>query len=114
MEKILIAFDVDGTLRSGYHDTPNPTPNENIRALLVILSQFKNVEIMVWSGGGELYARQVSQAIGISQYVHKYASKNVTQEDPMGIKTHSINPDIAIDDMEGCELGIINLICKEK
>ena len=110
MKKILIAFDIDGTLRNNEDESSIPEANEDIRQLLVILSKFKNVEIMVWSGGGELYARQVSQAIGISPYVNRYASKKITQEDPNGIKSHSIKPDIAIDDIEECGLGLLNLI----
>ncbi len=106
MKKVLISFDVDGTLID-----LDGNPREEIRSLLVSLSKFKNVEIMVWSGGGELYARQVSQAIGIWKYVDKYSSKNVTQNDPNGIMSHVIKPDIAIDDIKECELGGINLIC---
>lgn len=78
MKKVLIAFDVDGTLiKTGHNGTGTPIPNERVRSLLVVLAHCKNVEIMVWSGGGESYARLVAADIGIRKYVDKYASKNL-------------------------------------
>lgn len=94
--------------------------NERIRNLLVILSSFKNVKIVVWSGGGELYARQAASAIGISTYVDAYASKNpqrlvgVTETASKHVFKPDIVPDIAIDDIQDCDLGLINLIVREK
>lgn len=125
MKKVLIAFDIDGTLRNNSDDSSinpmidagkYPVANEEIRSLLIILSKFKNVEIMVWSGGGELYARQICSALGIQKYVDKYAGKWITQEDRMGVRQPhpNIKPDIAIDDIHECILGDINLICKQK
>lgn len=125
MKKFLIAFDVDGTLRSNKEDTEShpslssgavPFANEEIRSLLIILSKFKNVEILVWSGSGELYARQISYALGISKYVDRYAGKWITAEDGMGVRQPhpDIQPDIAIDDIQDCILGKINLIVKQK
>lgn len=55
MKQITIAFDCDGTLLN--NTKQDMVANERIRTLLVILSSFKNVRIIVWSGGGELYAR---------------------------------------------------------
>ena len=104
MKKIVVAFDVDGTLIDNtkllYF-----IANERIRSLLITLSSFKNVKIVVWSGGGELYARQVAYNIGITKYVDQYASKHDWEE---------INPDIAIDDIQDTAIGKINLIVKEK
>lgn len=125
MKKILIAFDIDGTLRDNSKDESAdpmldrgrlPEANEDIRNLLIILSKFKNVEILVWSGGGELYARQVCQALGIMQYVDRFASKWLSPDDGMGVHTPhpDIQPDIAIDDIHECILGKINLIVKQK
>jgi len=125
MEKILIAFDIDGTLRNNQSDNSNhpmldegkyPIANEEIRTLLIILSKFKNVEILVWSGGGELYARQICSVLGIQKYVDRYAGKWITKDDGMGVRTPhpDIQPDIAIDDIQDCVLGKLNLICKQK
>ena len=116
MKTIKIAFDIDGTIRDNTADQLKaPVANEEIRSLLIILSKFKNVEIIVWSGGGELYARQVCASLGLDKYVDKYASKETSPEDGWGVHGHStIKPDIAIDDIHHCELGAINLIVKQK
>lgn len=120
MKKIVVAFDVDGTLirnDSGQDkDGGFPVANERIRTLLISLSSFKNVEIIVWSGGGELYARQVCSSLGLHKYVSKYCGKNLVGKTPEGkhIFKPNFQPDIAIDDIQDCELGKINLIVKEK
>lgn len=119
MKKIVIAFDIDGTLirnDSGNDmDGGEPIANERIRTLLISLASFKNTEIVVWSGGGELYARQVASSLGIKKYVDKYCAKNlVGKENGKHIFKPDIKPDIAIDDIQDCVLGEINLIVKEK
>jgi phosphoserine phosphatase len=118
MNTITIAFDVDGTLIRNDMKDGKPVANERIRSLLVTLASFKNVKIVVWSGGGELYARQIASAIGIEKYVDQYAGKNhvatTKTMPPVHIFKPDIKPDIAIDDIQGCELGIINLIVREK
>ena len=120
MKKIVIAFHVDGTLirNDSEKDMDGGTPiaNERIRSLLVTLASFKNVEIIVWSGGGELYARQVANSLGISKYVSGYYTKNLIGRTPGGkhLFNPSVRPDIAIDDIQDCELGVINLIVREK
>ena len=77
MKKLLIAFDVDGTLRNNQEDKTakeiEPLANERIRQLLIILSSFHNIEIMVWSGVGELYARQMARTLHVDKYVDSYA-----------------------------------------
>jgi len=121
MKTIRIAFDVDGTLirndSDGDMDGGIPIANERIRSLLVTLASFKNVHIIVWSGGGEIYARQVATAIGINQYVDEFASKNLVGKNSDGsynFQPKIEQPHIAIDDIHDCELGIINLIVREK
>lgn len=117
MKTITIAFDVDGTLRNNQDDSKGMIANERIRNLLVILSSFKNVKIIVWSGGGELYARQAVRELHLEHFVDGYASKNyVTVDVDKGrpVFKPDIKPDIAIDDIHDCELGVINLIVKEK
>lgn len=104
MRKIVVAFDVDGTLRNN-QITDMVVANEDIRNLLRILSRFKNVDVLVWSGSGELYARQASAEMHIDQWVDHYASKTEWQD---------IKPDIAIDDIQDTAIGAINLIVREK
>lgn len=113
MRTITIAFDIDGTLRNNTKE--KVVANERIRTLLIILSSFKNVKIIVWSGSGELYARQIAREIGITEYVSAYATKNhIGVLDGKHVFEPSIQPDIAIDDIHACELGTINLIVNEK
>ena len=119
MKKLLVAFDVDGTLRNNQEDKTDketePLANERIRQLLIILSSFHNVEIMVWSGVGELYARQMARTLHVDKYVDSYASKNFIKKiGKKPIFEPDIVPDIAIDDIWDCELGKMNLIVKEK
>lgn len=115
MKTVTIAFDVDGTLIN--NRTNKPEANERIRSLLVALANFKNTKIVVWSGGGELYARQVGAALNIDQYVDEYYDKNHIKGFSAGAR-HAFDPpiipDIAIDDIHDCTLGDINLIVREK
>lgn len=126
MNKVLIAFDVDGTLRDN-EQGEYPVANERIRTLLVTLSSFKNTRIMIWSGGGELYCRQIAAAFGIEKYVDQYADKQIIGCIPAGCSdTEDVErghwhfaydgeqPDIAIDDMHSFTLGKLNLIVREK
>lgn len=120
MKQIHIAFDVDGTLirNDSGEDMAIGTPvaNERIRTLLIILASFKNTHITVWSGGGELYARQVVSALGLHRYVDSYLTKNMIGRDSDGhpMFEPEFKPDIAIDDIQACELGVLNLIVHEK
>jgi phosphoserine phosphatase len=117
MNKVTIAFDVDGTLiRNGAADEHQIRANERIRGLLIALAHSKNVKIVVWSGGGELWARQAAAAIGVDTYVDEYASKNLIGKDEHGkyIFDPDLQPDIAIDDIQDCVLGKINIIVREK
>lgn len=122
MKKVLIAFDIDGTLRNNA-EAVHPLANEEIRTLLILLSKFKNVKIMVWSGGGELYARQMASAFALQKYVDCYGDKKVigcaAANCPNPDESHwhfgtELRPDICIDDIQSFGLGLINLICKQK
>ena len=108
MDRITIAFDVDGTLRDnreGYeHGNPiGAQPNECIRTLLITLASFKNTQIIVWSGGGREYAEDIVRAFKLEPYVDKCLSKE-----------SGFVPNIAIDDIHECNLGQFNLIVREK
>lgn len=117
MKNVVIAFDVDGTLISTKSDKDGmPIVNERIRTLLIALSGFKNVKIIVWSGGGAGYAHHVANQICITKYVDGYADKNHIKM-TIGnahVFLPDIKPDIAIDDIQTCDLGILNLIFREK
>lgn len=121
MKTILVAFDVDGTLaQNGALAEHEIVANERVRTLLIIMAHMKNTKILVWSGGGELWARQAARQLGIDKYVDAYADKQYIKcPDCKELCHHhtfgtDIKPDIAIDDIQACELGAVNLIVREK
>lgn len=102
MQKIKIAFDVDGTLRCNCTETCKD-PNLRIVQLFSILDTFKNVELYVWSGGGSEYA------LGFARlYSLPVKPKNCIS------KFDAPSMDIAIDDIQDTAIGKINLIVREK
>jgi hydroxymethylpyrimidine pyrophosphatase-like HAD family hydrolase len=114
MKDILIAFDIDGTLRDNTVED-RLIANERIRTLLITLSSMKNTKIMLWSGGGAKYARQVAAAMAIEQYIDVYEDKGYGGYDDHGrpIFHTDLKPDIAFDDIHECNLGALNLIVDE-
>lgn len=116
MQTVTIAFDCDGTLVTTFSARSGKiVANERIRTLLVSLASFKNTKIIVWSGSGELWARQVGAALGIDKYVDLYTTKNhLGMVDGKHVFEPDMVPDIAIDDIQACELGGLNLIVREK
>lgn len=109
MKKVVIAFDVDGTLRCNCTEICQDV-NRRIVDLVYIMSKMKNTRIMIWSGGGADYARafffRFQEASGLKR-IH-YAGKLDSSTWKWG------KPDIAIDDIQSCELGTVNLIVNEK
>lgn len=110
MRRYYFAFDIDGTLRDNTVDQDKePVANEDIRMLLILLRRaFKNIRIIIWSGSGEIYARQVGALLGLNPYVSHYMCKT----DYTNFKDKNI---IAIDDIQDTKLGnIANLIVRMK
>lgn len=105
MKKTIIAFDVDGTLITNTGNVHPDVSNDRIVELLKTLSSFKNIKIIVWSGGGKEYAERWVRLLSLGDYVWKVASKMDHKE---------LNVDIAIDDIQDTAIGKINLIVKEK
>lgn len=113
MKKLTIAFDVDGTLiKDGAINPQDMVPNPAIRDMLIALSGFKNVRIVVWSGGGKDWADACVEQLDLKPYVKATYDKNLTarDKDMHPIFMPEIVPDIAIDDIHSCDLGKINLI----
>ncbi len=110
MQKVIVAFDVDGTLitNGNYPEDGHDVPNNRIIRLLQILSTFKNIRIVVWSGGGRDYAQRWVRRLELEEYVWRVASKT---EHP-DIKQYGIV--VAIDDIQDTAIGDVNLIVKEK
>lgn len=102
MRKVSIAFDVDGTLRCNCTDTCQD-PNEDIVELFRILNKFKNTRLYVWSGGGASYAYSFAKRFNLGVSEARCLSK-----------FDGFKPDIAIDDIQDTDLGIMNLIVREK
>jgi phosphoserine phosphatase len=121
MKKVLIAFDVDGTLRKNTIED-RFVPNERVCRMLIDHAHAKNAVIMVWSGGGELYARQAAAALGLDSYVNTYADKCVVSCAALGHEScaewhfqyDGPQPDIAYDDIQSFNLAKTNIIVREK
>jgi len=116
MQRVIIAFDVDGTLiKNETDDFRHGVPGKNDVPIihqintLQVLSTYKNIRIVVWSGGGKQYAETWGKRLGLDKYVWRYASK---------LEHREISQDcaflIAIDDIQSTNLGDINLIVREK
>lgn len=116
MIKTILAFDIDGTLitnvdpdREHGEVSSKEVPHDEIVAMLKTFSRFKNIKILVWSGGGKAYAETIGRRYELDKYVWRYASK---LEAPEIVSLGY--PIVAIDDMQACSLGDINLIVRNK
>lgn len=122
MENFIIAFDVDGTLISNINENviqerrvhgqvyPFDAANTQVVEFLILCSRiFKNVKVVVWSAGGQEYARQWVERLQLEKYVWRTYSKSQYQELCSNRKV------IAIDDIHKTRLGnTANLIVKMK
>ena len=116
MQRIIVAFDVDGTLiRNAEGDRVHGVPsNDDVPIVhqintLQVLSTYKNIRIVVWSGGGKQYAETWGRRLGLDKYVWRYASK--LEHQALKAQCDLL---IAIDDIQATRLGDANLIVKEK
>lgn len=116
MIKTILAFDIDGTLITNLDPerqhsvvSEKEVPHDDIVNALKTFSRFKNVKIVVWSGGGKKYAETIGNRLGLDPYVWRYASK---LEAPNLIALGY--PIVAIDDIQDCTLGDVNLIVRNK
>jgi len=116
MQRLIFAFDIDGTLiRNGSADRQHGVVNDGDVPIvhqintLMVLSTYKNIRIVVWSGGGKQYAEMWGKRLGLDKYVWRYASKLEHQD----IKAHC-DLLIAVDDIQSTRLGDANAIVREK
>lgn len=116
MQKVIVAFDVDGTLIRNVtkERTPGVVSNDDVPIVhqintLQVLSTYKNIRIVVWSGGGKDYAAMWGRRLGLDKYVWRYASKLEYQD-----LKQLCDMIIAIDDIQATQLGDVNLIVREK
>lgn len=106
MKRVLVAFDVDGTLRCNHTDTCED-PNERMIELLKTMHHMKNVKVIVWTGTTPEYAYRFVRKFGLEKYVPESRCYSKISAPELGV-------DIAIDDIQECELGKVNLIVREK
>lgn len=106
MKKVLIAFDIDGTLRCNCTSTCRDV-NEDVAQLARLFDRMKNTKLIAWSGGGKSYAQSFidSNERLRSTFGTRCFSKF---DDTIG------KPDIVVDDIQETALGLINLIVNEK
>lgn len=100
MQKLIIAFDVDGTL------VGKDSWNTDIIDLLKLLSsKMKNTKVIVWSGGGKDYAEMWVRRMGLEKFVDSCYSK---------VGYNGPRVDIAFDDIHEFNLAEKNLIVRMK
>ena len=112
MNKVVIAFDVDGTLRKNSEEIHRTEIVENtgIIELLFMLANFKNVEIHIWSNRGKEYC----EMIRLEFHLQKAVKLNNCHKKTWLAESSDFVPDIAIDDQQRFDGGMINLIVREK
>ena len=105
MDKVLVVFDVDGTLIN---------EDATYMTTLAILEYFafqkwKNVDVAVWSGGGADYARtQVTRRVKELPKVKFYSKLQHTE------LRQRYDKIIAFDDIQDTRIGDVNLIVRNK
>lgn len=107
MEKVAIAFDVDGTL---IDENEKLITSTAILLLAFLGQEWKNVDIIIWSGGGKDYARTMVQR-HIPQAGARISFFSKLEWKVLKPKYAKI---IAIDDVQDTRLGDINLIVRNK
>lgn len=122
MEKFVVAYDVDGTLirhanrniiqKHGESGKPYPYDAANLDVVehLILTSRiFKNVQVVVWSGGGKDYAQLWVERLLLTEFVWKVMGK---LEYKQLLETRRV---IAIDDVQDTRLGDrANLIVRNR
>lgn len=108
MKKIIIAFDVDGTLISNENGLGKEHLNIDVFHLLTLFSKTKNVKIVVWSGGDKDYAQQIAVKYGFAHLVDVFEGKHEYDETITG------KVDIAIDDQHEFTMADKNIIVRMK
>lgn len=108
MKKLVVAFDIDGTLRCNCTDVCEHPLQRQVDAVR-FFAHLKNVTVIAWSGGGQDYARSMVHRLGLDDCIPPskcYSKLNYY------IKHGQV--DIAIDDIQDTALGKLNLIVREK
>jgi FMN phosphatase YigB (HAD superfamily) len=112
MRPVIIAFDIDGTLRNNKKEyargsTGGVVWNDRICQMAVILSKMKNTRMIIWSGGGNKYAEYMRDKFN-EEFGKTFGSAYAKFDSNAPI------PDIAFDDIQECILGKVNIIVRGK
>lgn len=118
MKKVVVAFDVDGTLRCNAEERHRNEVEANVRIVefWTILSSFKNIELHIWSNRGADYCREIAKQFGLKK-VKGYHKKQWHEQSCAELMEGGkpFMPDIAIDDQQRFDGGLLaNLIVREK
>lgn len=108
MQKLVVAFDIDGTLRCNCTATCQDR-NEDVVAFAEILKSWKNFKLIAWSGGGAEYVRS---QIRIMKLDHLFSDERCYAKLNYYIKYGQV--DVAVDDIQDTALGKINFIVRCK
>ena len=101
MHKVLIAYDIDGTLRCDCSPVCLDI-KESTLAHAMAMSTMKNTHLIAWSGGGASYAQS---------FVNSHSALKVLFGNNCFSKLDKhINPTIAVDDMKDFEGAPIVLV----
>lgn len=126
MRKIVIAFDVDGTLRCNTVPEERLVANRRIVRLWETLATFKNVELHVWSNRGAEYCDMIVKQFDLQKCKGTHLkqwqamqqvevrSASMAGQSYMATRADAFVPDIAIDDQQRFDGGMLNLIVREK
>lgn len=102
MQKLMVAYDVDGTLRCNCTETCEKA-NQRIVDMFNTEASFKNTNMFVWSGGGAAYALRFARLYGLnvkeSHCISKFGAPKM---------------DRVVDDIQETALGHQNYIVNEK
>lgn len=105
MQKVIFAFDVDGTLID--------EENKHVSTIKLLVAmgeqKWKNVRVAVWSGGGRQYAETFVRRLGLEDHVDMVLGKL----DHQRLRDEGCLV-IAVDDIQDTAIGDINLIVRNK
>lgn len=116
MKNVIICFDIDGTLRKNSEERHRTEvePNERIVRLLKDTAHSKNVEIHLWSNRGADYCKEMRKILGLEKYV-KESRCHLKQWAKMQQEYSTpFVPDIAYDDQQRFDGGLVNIVIREK
>lgn len=109
MQKVAFAFDVDGTL---INEEQNHSTTVSL-LIAVAAQKWKNVDVIVWSGGGADYAKtQYERITKFSSAIFPHVKFHSKLEHKELRKKYSHI--VAVDDVQDTRLGDVNLIVRNK